>query len=201
MFFTHLSAGSFRENISHAEQGWANPSRINELEVPEPSGGSAQGPALPCSSQPALFSSSRLIYAHRQAACSASLWITEPSTKQPCSRAAGVAGMMKRHVLVQALPGTGRSHNGCAGEKEPGQAQPSQAAGKSPQSGQTIWGKKGFYGGAGKRGLERLQLSYPCPPTGPLQPPLLPKALLLLESPEERNGKVRQRQMQRTDKK
>lgn len=42
---------------------------------------------------------------------------------------------------------------------------------------------------------------HPCPPTGPLQPPSLPKALLLLESPKERNGKVRQRQMQRTDKK
>lgn len=79
MFFTQLTAGSFRENISHAEQGWANPSRINELEVPEPSGGSVQGPALPCSSQPAPFSSSRLIYAHRQDSCSASPWISEPS--------------------------------------------------------------------------------------------------------------------------
>lgn len=63
MFFTHLTARSFRENITHAEQGWANPSRINELEVPDPSGGRKQGPALPFSPQPALFSSSRLIYA------------------------------------------------------------------------------------------------------------------------------------------
>lgn len=42
---------------------------------------------------------------------------------------------------------------------------------------------------------------HPCPPTGPLQPPWLPKALLLLENPKERNGKVRQRQMQSPDKK
>lgn len=62
-------------------------------------------------------------------------------------------------------------------------------------------GKKGFTVKLGSSGLERLQLLYPCPPTGPPQPPLLPKALLLLESPEERNGKVRQRQMQNTDKK
>ena len=64
MFFTHLTARSFRENITHAEQGWANPSKINELEVPDPSGDRKQGPALPFCLQPALFSSSRLIYAH-----------------------------------------------------------------------------------------------------------------------------------------
>lgn len=180
MFFTHLTAGSFRENISHAEQGWANPGRINELEVPEPSGGSAQGPALPCSSQPALFSSSSLIYAHRQDRRPALLpcGLQSPQTSSRAAGAAGVAGMMKRHVPVRALPGTGWTHNGCAGEKDPSQA---KQQGNLPKMGRQYGGEKGFYSGAGKLwvGETALVLSL-----SPHRAPIPPQSLIALGEPQ-----------------
>lgn len=181
MFFTHLTVGSFRENISHAEQGWANPGRINELEVPEPSGGSAQGPALPCSPQPALFSSSRLIYAHRQDRTGRLLCFPEDyrALKEP----AALGGCWSSREDEEARPGASAARHGtepqwmCRGKgAQPGTAKPSSRE-ISPKRADNMR-KKGFYSEAGEFwvGEAALVLS--------LSPLIAPQSLIALGKPQ-----------------
>lgn len=105
----------------------------------------------------------------------------------------------------EARPGEGAAKHGTdpmdvPGKRIPARHSQAKQQGNPPKVGKLYGGKKGFTVGLGSPGLERLQPPS-LSPTGLLQPPSLPKALLLLESPKERNEKVRQRQMQRTDKK
>lgn len=187
MFFAHGTAGSFRENITHAEQGWANPGRINELEVPDPSGGRKQGPALPRCFQPALFSSSRLIYAHGRDACSPLLWCTDPQTPamhpgwQRC-RSPWEDG---ESVLV---PGTGWTQGGCAGAKCPGKTQPSPirvqaATGEIPLKWAKNKEEKPFHSRAGKPWAREAAAISPIFPWAP-PTPIAPQSLIALGEPK-----------------
>ena len=99
------------------------------------------------------------------------------------------------------LPGTGRTHVGCTGAKRPGKTRPNPlrgraAAGKIPQKRAKMGGKS-----VSRQSGEALGWRGCTPRHQPLQPPSLPKPLLHLESPKERNEKVKRRQMQSTDKK
>lgn len=82
--------------------------------------------------------------------------------------------MMKRHVLVKALPSTGRTRWMRRGkESRQGTAKPSSR--EIPPKGANSMGKQGFYSGAGKPWVGEAAATIPVLPQGPSSPHRSPK--------------------------
>lgn len=195
MFFTHLTARSFRENITHAEQGWANPSRINELEVPDPSGQQKAGAHAPF-----LLAACPVFQLPADSCpltgCLLSFAMVYRALKHR-PRTWGDSGAEMPGKMEKPLSGTGQTCIGCAGVKRPGKTRPSPLRGRAaggeipPKRGERHGGKSISQRSSealGRRGCS----PQPSAPSLPRDPsPSLPKALLHLENPKERNEKVK----------
>lgn len=153
MFFTHLTARSFRENITHAEQGWANPSRINELEVPDPSGQQKAGAHAPF-----LLAACPVFQLPADSCpltgCLLSFAMVYRALKHR-PRTWGDSGAEMPRKMEKPLSGTGQTCIGCAGVKRPGKTRPSPLRGRAaggeipPKRGNDM-GEKAFHRGAAK---------------------------------------------------
>lgn len=189
MFFTHLTARSFRENITHAEQGWANPSRINELEVPDPSGQQKAGAHAPF-----LLAACPVFQLPADSCpltgCLLSFAMVYRTLKHR-PRTRGDSGAEMPGKMEKLLPGMGRTRIGCAGAKRPGKTRPSPlrgraAAGEIPPKWGNDMGEKAFHSRAAKpwAGEAAAPSPQPCPSHGTPPAPIAPQSLIALGKPK-----------------